>query len=149
MQRAFPAENGAGLAVQLEGFLESELFKMILDAKALHREFKFGMFKDAADFCQNENLRSLVAGKKIFVQGSIDLIIETQSGEILLCDYKTDRVSIEERADRDLLRSNMLEKHLSQLHEYRYAVEQIFERSPSKIFIYSVPLGEVIEMNID
>ena len=43
----------------------------------------------------------------------------------------------------------LLQTHFCKNNEYRYAIEQIFEKSPSKIFIYSVPLGEVIEMNID
>lgn len=134
---------------QLEGFFKSDLFAMIIDAKSIRREFRFGLFKDAASYCESEKLRSAVSGKSIFVQGSIDLIIEDQNGEILLCDYKTDRISPEERADRTILAESMKEKHLSQLLEYRYAIEQIFEKTPSKIFIYSVPLGEVIEMNID
>ena len=51
--------------------------------------------KVAADFTEDETLRALVADKKIFVQGSIDLIIEKDQGELLLCDYKTDRLTAE------------------------------------------------------
>ena len=91
-------------------------------------------------------LRQRVADRKIFVQGSIDLIIETPDGEILLCDYKTDRISKEERADRGKLVANMKKRHSNQLEQYRYAVEQIFGKSPAKMFIYSTPLGEAIEI---
>lgn len=131
---------------QLKGFFESELFSIIRNAKELHREFKFGLFRPAEDFTEDEKIRSAVAGKKIYVQGSIDLLIETSDGELLLCDYKTDRITPEERKDPDLLYRNMVQKHGAQLKEYSYAIEQIFGKAPSKMFIYSVILGMVVEM---
>lgn len=131
---------------QLEGFFKSELFDLIRSAKNLHREFRFGLFRPAEDFTENKDLKEAVRGKKIYVQGSIDLLIETASGDILLCDYKTDRISPEERADRAILKRNMIEKHADQLKEYAFAVQQIFCKAPLKMFIYSVTLGEVIEI---
>ena len=112
----------------------------------MHREFRFGRFKSAAEFTENEELKNLVADKKIFVQGSVDLLIETEGGELLLCDYKTDRISPEERADRDLLKKNMLEKHGAQLAQYCHAIGEIFSRRVSRVFIYSIPLGALIEI---
>jgi hypothetical protein len=44
------------------------------------------------------------------------------------------------------MKENMRKKHAEQLKEYRYAVEQIVGRAPVKMFIYSVTLGEVIEI---
>ena len=131
---------------QLKGFFENELYDHVRAAKRIHREFHFGMFRDASDFTENEELKSLVGGRKIYVQGSIDLIIEKENGEIILADYKTDRVSAEERRDRALLLKNMKDKHGEQLVQYSYAVEKIFGMAPSKIFIYSLPLGDVIEI---
>ena len=131
---------------QLEGFFKSELYRLISSAKSIRREFHFGMFRNATDFTEREEIKSLVSGKKIFVQGSIDLIIETEDGEIVLCDYKTDRISSEERADRELLIRNMKEKHGEQMTQYRYATRQIFGREPKLTYIYSLMLGEVIEI---
>lgn len=130
---------------QLSGFFESRLFEIIRAAKKVRREFRFGLFRSAADFTRREDLKNAVADKKIFVQGSIDLLIETDGG-IILCDYKTDRVTPEERADRELLIKNMREKHAGQLEEYRFAVKEIFGEEPIKAYIYSVPLGEVLEI---
>jgi ATP-dependent helicase/nuclease subunit A len=130
---------------QLAGFFESSLFALAKNAKMTRREFHFGMFRSAADFTANEELKSSISEKKIFVQGSIDLLIETEDG-IILCDYKTDRVSTEEKADRALLEKNMRERHAAQLEEYRFAVKEIFGKEPCKVYIYSIPLGEVIEM---
>ncbi len=131
---------------QLSGFFESELYEHIRDAKSIRREFHFGMFKGADEFTANERLKTLVADKKIFVQGSIDLIIEKKNGDIIICDYKTDHVSAEERRDRALLAENMRKKHADQLREYSHAVTRIFGKAPDKIFIYSVPMGATVEM---
>ena len=131
---------------QLKGFFESKLFDTVKNAKNVRREFNFGLFRPASDFTEREELKMAVADKKIFVQGSIDLLIEDENGDIILCDYKTDRISAEERADRSLLVANMKEKHSSQLEEYRFAVKEIFGKLPAKTFIYSIPLGETIEI---
>ena len=130
----------------LKGFVSSELFNMVRNAKNLHREFKFGLFRPAEDFTESAEMKLAVHGKKIYVQGSVDLLIEAENGDIFLCDYKTDRISEEEREDRSLLQRRMREKHLEQLKEYSYAIEQIFGKAPAKMFIYSATLGEVIEM---
>ena len=131
---------------KLEGFFKNQLYSYIKAAKNVRREFHFGMFRYASDFTENEKLKGLVSGRKIYVQGSVDLIIETKEGEIILCDYKTDRVSAQERQDRALLIANMKEKHGEQLMQYAHAIEQIFGKSPSKIYIYSISIGDSIEI---
>ena len=131
---------------QLSGFFDSELMSMVREAKEVRREFRFGMFRPASDFTKNDRLKDLVRDKKIFVQGSIDLLIETKDGEILLCDYKTDKISAEEKSDREILVKNMRDRHKEQLEEYRFAVNEIFGKNPAKVFIYSIPLGEIIEI---
>ncbi len=131
---------------QLAGFFTSELYRYVRSARKVHREFHFGMFRDASDFTAKEELKALVEGRKIYVQGSVDLILEDENGEIILCDYKTDRVSAEERRDRELLVRNMKDKHGEQLLQYAFAIEKIFGKAPSRIFIYSLPLGDVLEI---
>ena len=130
---------------QLEGFFKSEFFKKAMGAKKVWREFKFGLFRPAADFTENDDLKSDLDGKKIFVQGSIDLILETDEG-LILCDYKTDKISSAESVDISLLTKNMKEKHAAQLEAYRFAIKEIFGKYPDKVYIYSIPLGDVIEI---
>ena len=133
---------------RIYGFFRSELYREIRKAKKIYREFRFGMFRPASDFTEDEGLRQIVENRTIFVQGSIDLIIERENGEILLCDYKTDRISAEQKADRTRLIADMTEKHGEQLKEYRNAVSSIFGRTPAKMFVYSVMLGDTVEINI-
>ena len=128
----------------LEGFFKTSLFGMIKSAEHVRREFHFGMFRDAADFTEKDEIKDIVSGRKIYVQGSIDLIIETTEGDIILCDYKTDKINQAERDDRDLLTQNMKENHGEQLDQYAYAIGKIFGKTPAKVFIYSLPLGDII-----
>ena len=129
----------------LSGFFKSQIYGKIKNAENIRREFQFGLFRSAADFTENPTLQQAVAEKQIFVQGSIDLIIESADG-ITICDYKTDRITPEEMSDRALLASNLKERHESQLEEYRFAVKEIFGVEPKRVCIYSIPLGEVIDI---
>ncbi len=130
----------------LSGFFQSALYAEIRKAAVVRREFRFGMFRSAADFTENSDLKDLLTDKKIFVQGSVDLILETAEGELLLCDYKTDRVTPEEKADPSLLAARMKETHGDQLEQYKFAIRQIFGKPPSRIYIYSVPAGIAVEI---
>ena len=148
LEKRFISERTAKIVdrAHLKGFFESELYSLIRSAREIRREFRFRMFRPASDFTQNEEIKALVSDKKIFVQGSIDLIIEDSLGELILCDYKTDRVSREEKDNRELLISNLRERHGEQLRQYEYATERIFGRRPKKIYIYLTSLGEAVEI---
>ncbi len=130
----------------LRGFFNSELYSYISSASNIRREFKFGMFRSASDFTENDEMRSLVKNKKIYVQGSVDLIIEMQDGSFIICDYKTDRPSAEERANHAIFAKRMRETHSDQLDQYEYAMHKIFGKAPNMIFIYSLALGESIRI---
>ena len=129
----------------LSGFFKSRIYLEAKNANKIRREFQFGLFRSAADFTESPQLQRAVAEKQIFVQGSIDLIVESADG-IIICDYKTDRITPEEIADRALLASNLKERHASQLEEYRFAVKEIFGVEPKRVCIYSIPLGEVVDI---
>ena len=131
---------------QLEKFFGSSFFEMLLGAKSIRREFKFGMFRPASDFTQNKELADIVADRSIFVQGSVDLLIENSDGSIYLCDYKTDRVSAEERSDPSLLQARMTELHKAQLEQYAYAIEQIFGKKPERTYILALATGDALEI---
>jgi ATP-dependent exoDNAse (exonuclease V) beta subunit len=65
-----------------------------------------------------------------------------------ICDYKTDRITPTEREDPSLLRGRMQERHGDQLAQYAAAVEEVFGVRPTKAYIYSLPLGEALEISI-
>ncbi len=131
---------------QLKGFFESELCSYIRSALTVRREFKFGMFRPASDFTEREELREAVKEKKIYVQGSVDLLLEMPDGSLILCDYKTDRPTGEEGSDPSLFAESLKKKHSDQLDQYAYAIQKIFGRSSKKTFIYSFAMGKAIEI---
>ncbi len=136
---------------QLEAFLASDLFSWICDAdaKAVHREQKFALFLPAARLTCDRKLTEELGDRSIFVQGSIDLLLEMPDGTLRLIDYKTDRIRPEEQADNALLRTRMMEAHGDQLAAYARAVKDLFGRYPDDIRIYSLPLGATIPLPAD
>jgi ATP-dependent exoDNAse (exonuclease V) beta subunit len=76
-------------------------------------------------------------------------LYEDKDGEYHLIDYKTDRLTPEERADRTLARQKMYDKHSLQLSYYAKAVELMFGKYPKTIEVYSLPLGDTLDVKND
>ncbi len=131
---------------QLERFRKSDLMKQIGKAKQLYRELQFGIFVPLAELTENPQFAESLKDNRLLVQGSIDLLLEMPNGALYLYDYKTDSLSDTERKDRTMLAQAMRIKHEDQLSCYMRAVKQLFGRMPEKAFIYSLPLGEAIEI---
>lgn len=128
--------------------LSSEFFKTVMNSNHIRREFQFKIFRPASDFTQDEELSKLFCNRRIFVQGSIDLLFEDSDGSLCICDYKTDRITPEEKQNHELLKKRLCDTYKEQLSQYVYAVEQIFTKKPDKIFILSIPLGEAFQVEI-
>lgn len=130
----------------LQTFFDSDFFSLVKGADRIMREVNFNSFVPLEEFTQNGQIKSLVAGKTLHVQGSIDLLLIGRDGSIVLCDYKTDRPSPEERRDRDLYRARMIQAHKDQLTHYARAVQELFGRAPDRAYVFSLTLGEAIEL---
>ena len=124
---------------ELSRFLTSDLARILADAAALHREFRFHATLPAEAF-SNENAKDF-AGLTVFVQGVIDLLVEGKDGSLLLVDYKTDRLP-RGASDEDAA-SLLFDRHATQLSVYARAVERIFGKAP-RVAIYSLPLGKLL-----
>ncbi len=133
----------------LEKLRNSDLVSMILDAKRIRREQKFSLLLPASKLTQDPVLARQVEKETVFVQGSIDLLLGTQDGGMVLIDYKTDRIESELQNDPDRLCDKMMYAHGEQLSAYARAVKQLFGRFPTDIRIYSLPLGRTIRLRID
>ena len=131
---------------QVELFRRSELMQWILRASKVYREQKFGLHIPMSELTSREDMREVLGEHTIFVQGSIDLLIQTRDGQLWLVDYKTDHVTPAERKNPTLLAKALKERHGVQLSYYAKAVKALFGKEPDKICIYSVPLGKTIEM---
>ena len=126
---------------QLKAFCQSDLMKLIASAEKVQRELKFGILEPMRNLTKNAELAALLGDESLFVQGSIDLLLTMPDGRLILVDYKTDRITDEERADPELLAKRLKERHGHQLACYAEAVRDLLGRAPDEMRIYSLPLG--------
>ena len=119
------------------------------NAKQLYREFRFNVMLPAALFTGDEEKKKAFSGKEILLQGVIDCLIEDKDGNLHLVDYKTDRLTRAELSDRALAKAALSQKHALQLTYYALAVEKIFSKKPKTVCIYSLPLGDTVELDIN
>ena len=69
------------------------------------------------------------------IQGIIDAFFE-EDGELVLVDYKTDRIS---------QAKELVQRYDRQLHYYQMALEQLTGKRVKEKLLYSFALGETVE----
>ena len=131
---------------EIEAFRHSRLFEIMLGAKNIYREFRFNVRLPAVHFTSDEENKELYRDDDILVQGVIDCIVEREDGSLCLYDYKTDRLTREELADRNLAEQKLRDSHKMQLTLYALAAEKIFGKLPDVLEVYSLPLGDTVSM---
>lgn len=140
-------EDGKRVRIsELEAFRRSALLRKMLGAKRLFRELRFNVRLPAKYFTEDEDRRAIYADKTVLVQGVIDCIIEDEDGGLHLIDYKTDRLTREERADRRLGEEKLRKAHTLQLSYYALAISEMFGKLPKTIGVYSLHLGDEVEI---
>ena len=143
-------ENAAIINLeQIKRFFESRFFETLSKSPKIWREQRFNLFLPASKFTENEATATALGETELAVQGVIDLVFEDEKGNLILADYKTDYLSKEERENVALAKAKLSERHREQLSYYREAVKRIFGREPSRVCIYSLPLGEAIDIETD
>lgn len=108
---------------------KSPLGQRIMSADAMKREFKFSLLCPAEEFFDGGE------GEQVLLQGVIDCMI-VEDGEITIIDYKTDRVSGADAAQR-------AEGYAKQLEAYAYAAERITGKPVRECVLYFLHSGEV------
>ena len=134
---------------QLELFIKSDLMKEIMHAEKIYREQKFGISIPLATLTKNSAYAASLGSHSIFVQGSIDLLLQMPNGKLLLYDYKTDRIDKMIQKDDNLLAKELKKAHGHQLSCYVNAIQRLFGKLPDKTCIYSLPLGRAIEIEVE
>lgn len=129
-------------------FAASDFFKQVLSARKIYRELRFNVFLPAENFTDITERKQLFDGEKILVQGVIDLCMEDEVGNLILCDYKTDRLSYEALNDKQIAKEFLSARHSQQLKYYAQAIELIMGKKPNKIYIYSLAFGDAIEIEV-
>ena len=118
----------------LRKFFDSELFSRIMKSENVEREYHFAVNISACEI--DGELSDEFRDELVMVQGAVDCFFE-ENGEIVIVDYKTDRVS-----DEALL----CDRYSAQLEIYRRAIEQSTEKIVKQCVLYSVALGKTVEI---
>ena len=112
-------------------FTKSKIWQELKEAKEIYQEKPFYIYIPAKEI-YGESIN-----ENILVQGIIDLYYVDKYDKIVLLDYKTDYVEIE----------NVLkERYHKQLDIYKKAIEETTGKEVYKTYIYSVYLGKEIEV---
>ena len=106
---------------RLASFFNSPLAKRMFNSDKIYREIKVSTFLSA-----NE-VYGIDFDDKILVQGIADCVFE-ESGQLVLVDYKTDRVKDE---------NELLERYKKQLTFYKYAIEKTLKMPVKEVMLYS------------
>lgn len=115
-------------------FLESSLYQRISTSNFVRREYQFTAYIRASEII--ENLTD-GADEDVVLQGAIDCLFE-ENGNIVIIDYKTDRI-------KEI--SELQRRYAIQLFLYKRAVEQTLNRKVSECILYSLHLGEEISLD--
>lgn len=131
---------------ELELFFQSDIYKKMRSAVEMRREMRFNVRLDASDFTSSEADGELYSGEELLVQGVIDCFFRDENGEVTVVDYKTDRLSRYELTHREAAAEKLRSRHSRQLGYYASALETMLGERPKRVLIYSMPLGDTIEV---
>lgn len=122
---------------KIYSFINSEIYTRILNSERIYKEepfmleLKLDEIKQILEIEKYSNIQ-----EKILVQGVIDLCF-VENNEIVLVDYKTDKVVSEEI---------ILNRYKKQLSYYKMALEKITEKKVKETYIYMVENGKIIKV---
>lgn len=131
---------------EIEAFFRSDIYARISSSSEVWRERRFNVRLPASDFTENDDDRELYKNEELLVQGVIDCFFRERGGIVLL-DYKTDRLSPYELSHPDAAARVLRERHSRQLGYYRAALTRIFGEPPAHTYVYSMALGDTVEIN--
>ena len=131
---------------EIARFLSSPLFADMMNAKKLWREQRFNIFLDADRFTEDPEQKERLRTEKLLVQGVIDCFFISDTDELILVDYKTDRLTRYQISNRAAAEECMRKRHGRQLSYYKTALGEILGRRVDRCLIYSLCLGDVIEI---
>lgn len=120
----------------IKAFFNSNLYKRMSASKQIYKEQKFTLLVPIGSVY--DDVSSNISSEKIVVQGIIDCLF-IENGEIVVVDYKTDRVNSEDE---------LKEKYLPQMKMYKRAAQEIFNLPVKEILIYSLSLEKDVKLYI-
>lgn len=114
---------------ELSDFFNSDFAKRMFCADNIYREIKISSFVSANEIFDTDSK------EQVLVRGISDCVFE-ENGELVLVDYKTDRVKTEEE---------LLDRYKNQIAFYRKVIEKTLQKPVKKAVLYSFYLSKVCE----
>ncbi len=114
-------------------FLQSPLGDAMRNARKIHKEMPFSLLLSAKKFypdCEE--------GEQIFLQGTLDCLLETDTGAVII-DYKTDRTKAAEE---------LAAHYAPQLKIYGEAAEKLLHLPVQGLYLWSFALGREIRIEM-
>lgn len=118
---------------KLYKFTKTNIWKEMKNAKEVQKEKPFYINIPVKEIYDED----IDIDDNILVQGVIDLYYITNNGELVLLDYKTDKVKKKEE---------LINKYKEQLNLYKIALEKALSKKVDRVYIYSVTLNEAVEI---
>lgn len=149
VEEGFIDQRSAAIAriEDIKRFIESSFYQRIKRSDKLWREMRFNLRLDASIFSEDEDTKRELSGEELLVQGVIDGFF-LEGERVILFDYKTDYLTERELADAEAARQKLSARHAEQLCYYKMALEKMFCRKVEDIYIYSLPLGREVSVDI-
>lgn len=118
---------------KIRKFLSSSLVERIIKSERVYKEKKFTVdipVKSVYPEIEDD------FGETVMIQGIVDCAF-IEDGEMIIVDYKTDRISNE---------AKLIEMYHEQVKAYKYAMEKITPYKVSKMYLYSFHLSKTVEI---
>jgi ATP-dependent exoDNAse (exonuclease V) beta subunit len=97
----------------------------------------------AAEWIKSEVSFSFPFNVNKWIEGTIDLLVGTQTGDLWIIDWKTNQKQAGETEAK--FSERLLKQYLPQLASYRTVIEQGFGKKVSRLLLYSTTLGTFCE----
>ena len=107
-------------------FIDSELVTRCLKADTVYKEYRFNVRIPAK--LVDPDIDEALSGETVILQGAVDLAF-VENGELVIVDYKTDRVKDP---------AALVERYASQLLLYKDAMEECLGLPVKECLIYSI-----------
>jgi len=117
----------------IEQLFSSALGRRMRSCPRVMREFKFSLLCDA------EEIYGQAPGEELLLQGVVDCCLE-EDGELVVIDYKTDRV----RTAEEIARRSAL--YRGQILSYARAMERIHSKRVKQCILYFIAPGKAVEI---
>ena len=96
----------------------------------------------AARWHRSEVTFSFPQNQRQWIEGVIDFLVGTGSGELWIIDWKTNQIPAETAVDDFAV--DLRRKYLPQLEAYRNVIERGFHKLVTRLLIYSTVLGRFV-----